>query len=118
MTWRSEAACAGMDPALFFDDHPKRSHKTTRTLTAIDICSACPVRAACLQDALDHDDHGIRGGLTTYERRRLYGRARLMACAVCGTQFRASHPRRVLCGDNSCRHTYQARWDLMERISE
>jgi WhiB family transcriptional regulator, redox-sensing transcriptional regulator len=77
--WRWWAACAwpGVDPELFF---PAPGQQGTR---AKRICSRCPVRAVCLDEALAvpaDDDHGVRGGMNAQERRRLRrelaGRAR------------------------------------------
>jgi hypothetical protein len=70
--WRLRAACAarGVDPELFFPT-PGQHGKATR---AKQVCARCPVRAACLADALaapPSEDHGIRGGLTPHERRPL-----------------------------------------------
>lgn len=62
--WIAEALCAETDPAIFFPDiggsiaAPKR------------VCNACPVRAECMESALeDEPGHGIYGGLTPMERR-------------------------------------------------
>jgi len=71
--WRRRAACArrGVDPELFFPEQGGRPEPAKR------ICARCPVRAACLDDALaTRDEYGIRGGMTPGERRRLWGRAR------------------------------------------
>ncbi|WP_420169033.1 WhiB family transcriptional regulator [Streptomyces violaceoruber] len=66
-----EAICAQVDPALFFprpgDHAASRAAKT--------ICLGCPVRRACLDEALALEGtagkshrHGIRGGHTPRER--------------------------------------------------
>jgi hypothetical protein len=40
--------------------------------TAKQVCQACPVREACLQWAVDHDErYGVWGGLSERERRQL-----------------------------------------------
>ncbi|MHA6628526.1 WhiB family transcriptional regulator [Pseudonocardia sichuanensis] len=69
--WRQLAACRDEDPELFFPvseigpgarqaDHAKA------------VCAICPVRARCLDHALDNAlDHGIFGGTTEAERRSL-----------------------------------------------
>lgn len=63
--WQHLAACRGHDPELWFpftgeETQPKR------------VCAACPVRAACLQYALDTGQrYGVWGGLTEDERREL-----------------------------------------------
>lgn len=61
--WRNEAICNQTD---FFPE------KGGTTAPAKKICLDCPVRAECLQYALDHDERfGIWGGLSERERRRL-----------------------------------------------
>jgi WhiB family redox-sensing transcriptional regulator len=75
--WRDRAACAapGVDPELFFPAPGQHG----KAACAKRVCARCPVRDACLADALIHpplEDHGIRGGLTARERGRLRGRAR------------------------------------------
>jgi WhiB family transcriptional regulator, redox-sensing transcriptional regulator len=73
--WRGRASCArpGVDPELFFPfrgEHGKAAR-------AKRICAGCPVRPACLADAMaSRDGFGIRGGLTPNERQRLRGRSR------------------------------------------
>ena len=76
--WRAKAACAApaVDPEVFFPE-PGESWKATR---AKQVCAGCPVRAACLHEALTgpqahgQDEHGIFGGTSQQERRRLRGR--------------------------------------------
>lgn len=78
--WADEAACAGHDADLWFpaEDLARRGRRAK--LPAPDakrICQSCPVTAACLQHAIDHDEHdGVWGGLTRDERQELT-RARL-----------------------------------------
>jgi len=69
--WRRRAACAapGVDPELFFPA-PGQHGKAAR---AKRVCARCPVRTACLADALatpPGEDYGIRGRLTPKERHR------------------------------------------------
>jgi WhiB family redox-sensing transcriptional regulator len=74
--WRRRAACAapGVDPELFFPA-PGQHGKAAR---ATRVCARCPVRTACLADALaTRDEYGIRGGLTPKERQRERLRERL-----------------------------------------
>ena len=69
--WVSEAACRGglqadVADALFF---PGRGHSGERART---ICATCPVRAECLQHALEvGEKFGIWGGTSEKERREL-----------------------------------------------
>lgn len=68
MTWASDAACRGMDVAVFFPD------TNTGIAQAKAICKRCPVIDDCLEDALAtprDDDIGIRAGTTQSKRRRI-----------------------------------------------
>jgi WhiB family redox-sensing transcriptional regulator len=63
--WQALAACAGVDPELFF---PARGEPTG---TAKAICATCPVREQCAEYALARSEKfGIWGGLSERERRR------------------------------------------------
>lgn len=67
--WRARAACATEDPDLFFpdDDTPPE-----RIAEAKQICAVCPVRQACLEDAIRRgESEAICGGLTGRQRRRV-----------------------------------------------
>jgi WhiB family redox-sensing transcriptional regulator len=63
--WRDEALCAQVDAAIFFPEVGANATPARR------VCAVCPVRAACLADALAHRDltYGVRGGMTPAERR-------------------------------------------------
>lgn len=64
--WMAEAACKGVDPALFF---PERGDDTK---PAKAVCQECPVRAQCLEYALDTRElYGVWGGESERSRRRL-----------------------------------------------
>jgi WhiB family transcriptional regulator, redox-sensing transcriptional regulator len=66
--WREAAACAQSDPELFFTDQPAQQAQ------ALAVCAGCPVRDACLRDALTNARlYGVWGGLTETERRALLG---------------------------------------------
>lgn len=66
--WRHRSACRGHDPELWWADDPNH----VRSQLALNICAACPVRAACRDHALDgRETEGIWGGLTASQRRAL-----------------------------------------------
>jgi WhiB family redox-sensing transcriptional regulator len=66
--WRDWASCLETDPELW---HPEKG-RCDQVTAAKAICAGCPVRTECLEYALDqHEMHGIYGGLTAHERRRL-----------------------------------------------
>lgn len=67
--WQNGAACAGVDPALFFPDDGVSSQD------AMQVCRTCCVRQECLQSAISNDEpFGIWGGLTMSQRRGLPAR--------------------------------------------
>jgi WhiB family redox-sensing transcriptional regulator len=64
--WHRDALCAQVGGDLWFPDHGDNGHEAKL------ICLTCPVRAACLQDALDTGErHGIRGGLSGKQRKQI-----------------------------------------------
>jgi len=82
--WRLEAACAQVDPELFFPEHGQ----APQAAAAKAICAGCGVRGPCLEAALHgpqaRDDHtGIFAGTTARDRLRLRGRAPMAQ----GTRF-------------------------------
>jgi WhiB family redox-sensing transcriptional regulator len=61
--WTDLAACAEVDPELWFPEKGASSESAKR------ICRACPVRAQCLEDALSRSEmHGIWGATSRHER--------------------------------------------------
>jgi WhiB family redox-sensing transcriptional regulator len=66
--WAVDAACRNSDPdALFVQGAAQNRAKV--------ICRSCPVRVACLADALDNRvEFGVWGGMTERERRALLRR--------------------------------------------
>jgi WhiB family redox-sensing transcriptional regulator len=67
--WRAEAACHGIDPDVFF---PERGD-VAGMRAAKAICAGCPVRAACLDYALEnHEREGVWSGTAAKERRRIH----------------------------------------------
>ena len=86
------AACIGHDPEIWYPDPTD----TIGTREAVTICQACPVRQACLDQAMREEEtsggrYGIRGGLTPEERRKLDPAA--TACPGCG-RFLTTHQMR------------------------
>ena len=65
--WHAEAACRGVDPALFFPERGER-----RPVAALAYCAECPVTAPCLASALElASTVGVWGNTTGLERRGL-----------------------------------------------
>lgn len=65
--WQDRGLCSQTDPEAFFPEKGGSTQEAKR------ICSACDVRAECLEYALAHGERfGIWGGLSERERRRLH----------------------------------------------
>lgn len=74
-SWMAQGRCRQVDRDVFF---PRDGHGVS---VALEICRRCPVRAQCLAYAIDqHIEHGIWGGTSERERRRL------------ARQWRQQHP--------------------------
>jgi WhiB family transcriptional regulator, redox-sensing transcriptional regulator len=64
--WRADAACASSDPTVFYVERGCSSRAARR------ICENCPVRAECLEYALQNNEQfGIWGGMSERQRREL-----------------------------------------------
>lgn len=75
-TWMGRAVCVGVDPDVMFPTTRGRAYdRQPMILRAKKVCAPCPVKAECLEYALafppTNDQHGIFGGLTPAERRRV-----------------------------------------------
>jgi WhiB family redox-sensing transcriptional regulator len=67
--WRADALCAQVDGDLFF--RPPNSNADWAN-QAKRICAECPVIYECLRYAINtNQEHGVWGGLTPHERRKL-----------------------------------------------
>ncbi|MGW7435668.1 WhiB family transcriptional regulator [Streptomyces sp. NPDC054849] len=80
--WRDDAACLGR-AALFLPRQDYGPEYIASVVAAKRVCDRCPVRLACLDDAMATeraDDEraraGVRGGLTPQERAARYKRQR------------------------------------------
>jgi WhiB family transcriptional regulator, redox-sensing transcriptional regulator len=67
--WQDRAACRGADVELFFPSDEAVA------AAALEYCTRCTVRAACLAFAMSvREPHGVWGGTTEVERRRVFRR--------------------------------------------
>ena len=75
--WQERALCAQTDPESFFPE------KGGSTREAKKVCLACEVRSECLEYALAHRiEHGVWGGASERERRRILRRRRDLAAGI------------------------------------
>jgi WhiB family redox-sensing transcriptional regulator len=69
LQWMLDARCRGVAPTEFF---PSDGSGVERALR---VCATCPVRAECLEYALEQRiEHGVWGGASERERRRILKR--------------------------------------------
>lgn len=74
MSWRTKAACLGLDPQTFYPETDDEAQ------AAKDVCAECPVQSACLEQALARrEKDGVWGGCTERERRRIIRQRRRTA---------------------------------------
>lgn len=74
--WMRRGNCVNESPSLFFPSDG------VGVEIARKICASCPVKDRCLEYALaNRIDHGVWGGSSERERRRILRRRRLAAMA-------------------------------------
>ncbi len=94
---RSDGDCVGSpNPDAWHPDEPRKggaesqeayeARKATYEYVAADLCASCPVKAECLELALDEEAtlprswvHGVRGGLAPWQRHQMGLHRRLIA---------------------------------------
>lgn len=82
--WFKQARCVDVPTEVFF---PGQGDSTA---PARAICAKCPVRHPCLEYALsERIKHGIFGGLSERERRKIRAGSKRLKCIECGDWFDA-----------------------------
>ena len=75
-TWMRDGNCRAYPPAVFFPSDGAGVEIARR------ICETCPVKAQCLEYALEQRvEHGVWGGCSERERRRIAKRRRAAVAA-------------------------------------
>ncbi len=75
--WMQKGRCRDISPSIFFPSDG------VGVEVARSICADCPVKAPCLEYALKNKiDHGVWGGASERERRRIARRRRLSAAGI------------------------------------
>ena len=70
--WQERSLCAQTDPEAFFPEKGGSTREAKR------ICTSCEVRRDCLEYALaNRIEHGVWGGCSERERRRIIKRRRV-----------------------------------------
>lgn len=81
MTWRTEAACRGMDPTIFFPD----ADDLDAVAAAITICRRCPVAEPCRMAAAARGEKtGVWGAwqASSLQKLRRRGTGRCVGCST------------------------------------
>ena len=74
--WMARGNCADKAPSMFFPSDGVGVEVARR------VCADCPVKEPCLEYALvNRIDHGVWGGCSERERRRIQRRRRLAVVA-------------------------------------
>lgn len=75
--WMQRGLCREIPPAVFFPSDGVGVEGARR------ICAECPVKGPCLEYALEYRiDHGVWGGCSERERRRILKRRRVAVTSV------------------------------------
>jgi WhiB family redox-sensing transcriptional regulator len=76
-TWMARGNCVHDNPSVFFPSDGVGVEVARR------VCANCPVKEPCLEYALEQRiDHGVWGGCSERERRRILKRRRDLAATV------------------------------------
>jgi len=72
LDWMAQGVCRGHEPSVFFPSDGVGVDRARK------LCASCPVKEPCLEYALaERIDHGVWGGTSERERRRILKRRRL-----------------------------------------
>ena len=66
-SWHQRAACKDLSPDVFFPNN----YNDSSIKEAREVCSSCPVKVECFQDAISNNVYGIWAGTTEHQRRNI-----------------------------------------------
>lgn len=79
LDWMARGLCTNVPPSTFFPSDGAGVEVARK------ICASCPVKTECLEHALaNRIDHGVWGGCSERERRRILKRRRTERAALVG----------------------------------
>lgn len=92
--WMSGGACRGLELEVFFVD----DEAAEPSASVFAICDHCPVKARCLDWALTNRvSHGVWGGTTPKQRRKLLVRKTRVRCPGCSSTLVNEMSRSEVC---------------------
>lgn len=81
--WRDDASCRNK-ANRYFDPWDSDDKALEPSATAARLCAACPVRRACLIEAIANaEPYGTWGGLTLKQRKQLTRARTRVRCPIC-----------------------------------
>jgi WhiB family redox-sensing transcriptional regulator len=106
MDWLDLSACRVEGPDVFFPQRQGNRHTEARaTAAAKAVCATCPVVDACLDHAIETNEHyGVWGGMTT--RERVAEKRRRKRTGGCGFTNYQAHRRAGSEPCQECRDEY------------
>lgn len=74
-------ACKNMDPEIFYEDDDRNAD--VPNVQAEWACRTCEIQPQCLAWAMEHERHGVWGGLTQRQREKLKRGVERVSCPGC-----------------------------------
>jgi hypothetical protein len=82
--WRFRSACKGAPTGIFITPGDEDDDPVYPPPEAKRYCDMCPVTAECLAEGTLHDEVGVWGGMTKYQRDQLTRDRERSKCPGCG----------------------------------
>lgn len=95
--WMLRGACRGVDTKIFFSGGDGYEDAPYPPDAAKEYCDRCPVQAECLAWALEHNEKGVWGGTTEYQRRQLGRKQERTVCPGCSSDALVVEGQAELC---------------------
>ena len=64
----TQARCRGINTEVFYLEETQSWERKMNLQTIRKICFSCPIRKACLDTAMENNEHGTWGGISEWER--------------------------------------------------
>lgn len=95
--WMQRGACRTAPSSVFMSEDDGVEEAPYPTEEQEYYCNLCPVRADCLAYALEHDEWGVWGGTTSYQRRQLNRARERAVCPGCSSDALVMEGQAELC---------------------
>jgi WhiB family redox-sensing transcriptional regulator len=95
--WMLRGACRGAPAEWFIGESDGDDDPPYPSADALALCDRCPVQATCLEWAMAHDEYGVWGGTTRYQRRQLLRPRERLVCPGCASDMLVVEGQAELC---------------------